>query len=254
MKLNNLLKNKYILYILLILSIVSLIFSSIQIFTYFKDNYENTIIFNNIKRNIKEENNNISQNNNKYNINFENFKKQNEDTVGYLKVNGTDIETLVVKSRDNNYYLTHNFKREKNKSGWIFMDYRNKLDGNDKNIIIYGHNMRNGSMFASLKNTLDNSWLENKENQSIIFETENKHTIYQVFSVYKIKKEDYYLTTDFKDDDYKNFISTLKKRSIYNFDVDLNDTDNILTLSTCANNSNYRIVLHAKKTIENNNF
>ena len=77
-----------------------------------------------------------------------------------------------MKATDNNYYLTHNLKKEYNGSGWVFMDYRNDLDGKDKNIIIYGHNMRDGSMFGSLKEILSANWYKNEENKYITFITE----------------------------------------------------------------------------------
>lgn len=251
MKPTNLFKKNYILYTLFFSFIILLIVSSIQIIIYFKDSYSNSLLFKDIKKDIivEKKEDNILKNESIYNINFENLKKKNEDTVGFLKVNGTDIETVVVKSKDNSYYLTHNFENQKNKSGWIFMDYRNRLDGSDKNIVIYGHNMRNGTMFASLKNILDDSWLENTENYSIIFKTEDKRTIYKVFSVYQIEKEDYYLKTDFRDSEFNTFINTLKERSIYNFGIDVTENDNVLTLTTCANNNKYRVVLHAKEIV-----
>ena len=68
-----------------------------------------------------------------------------------------------------------------------------------------------------------------------------------MFSIYKIKDEDYYIKTGFEENEFLEFIDRLKNRSIKDFNVDLTTEDNILTLSTCANNNKYRIVLHAKK-------
>ena len=167
-----------------------------------------------------------------------------------MKVNGTKIEYVVVQSKDNNYYLTNNFEKKSNSAGWIFSDYRNKLDGTDKNIIIYGHNMRTKAMFGTLENALTKEWQENKENRHIVFATENEYSIYEVFSVYQIEAEDYYMTTDFKNNEFKEFVNTIKNRSVFDFEVDVDENDKILTLSTCANNSKYRIVLHAKHELE----
>lgn len=187
----------------------------------------------------------------KYVINFQELKKKNSDTVGWIKVNGTDVEYVVVQAKDNDYYLTHNFEKKYNKSGWIFADYKNKLDGTDRNLIIYGHNVRDNSMFGSLRNILKEEWYNNRENYEIILITEKESSVYQVFSIYQIKNEDYYLQTNFTNNqEFIKFINTIKARSIKEFNVQLMETDNILTLSTCANNNNYRIVLHAKK-IEN---
>lgn len=190
------------------------------------------------------ENDSIKQEN--YRIDFEKLKSINDETVAWLKVNGTNIENAVVKANDNEYYLNHNFEKKYNTGGWLFADYKNKIDGTDKNIVIYGHNMKDDSMFGTLKNILDKNWYENKENYIIDFITEQKTYKYKVFSIYEIKAEDYYIKTEFTDDEFKKFIQTIKDRSIKDFNIEIEETDTILTLSTCADNVNNRIVLHAK--------
>ena len=102
-------------------------------------------------------------------------------------------------------------------------------------------------MFANLLNTLNEDWYNVEENRRILFITENEKCEYEIFSIYKILDEKYYLTTDFKNTSFKGFINTIKKRSIHDFGIDLNENDSILTLSTCDNNNDYRIVIHAKK-------
>ena len=147
----------------------------------------------------------------------------------------------------NDYYLTHNFYKNYNKSGWIFVDESNKLDGNDKNTVIYGHNVRDNSMFGSLKKVITPEWYDNEENYKIKLITENGEKIYKVFSVYQIEAEDYYIQTEFDSNkQFEQFIETLQKRSIKNFNEKVTTENQILTLSTCANNNKYRIVLHAK--------
>ena len=91
----------------------------------------------------------------KYEIDFNILKKRNPDTIAYINVNNTNINYIVVKGKNNSYYLSHNYDKKWNKAGWIFADYHNKFDGSDKNIIVFGHNMRDGSMFGSLKNILE---------------------------------------------------------------------------------------------------
>lgn len=181
-------------------------------------------------------------------INFEELKSKNSDTVFYLKVNNTNISYPVVKYSDNNYYLNHSFDKSKNSAGWLFADYKNKLDGTDKNIVVYGYNRRDGSMFGTLKNILNKEWYDNTDNMDIVYmDIRGKH-IYKVFSIYKIENEDYYITTQFNNDsEYKKFLTTIKSRSIKDFNVEISETDSILTLSTCANNNKYRVVLHAKR-------
>lgn len=173
------------------------IFSCRKIMIYLINNRENKKMMSNIAVyiNVNEEN----ENKDKYDINFKELKEINNDTIGFLKVNGTDIEFIVVKGKDNSYYLHHNFEKKENVGGWIFADYKNKLNGVDKNIVIYGHNLKSGTMFSSLKNVLDKKWQDDQNNREIIFITENEKNLYQVFSVYKIKNEDYYIKTDFEE-------------------------------------------------------
>ena len=75
----------------------------------------------------------------KFKIDFKSLKEQNPDTIAYIKVNNTNIDYVVVKGKDNSYYLTHNFLKKWNVAGWIFADYHNKFDDTDKNIVIYGN-------------------------------------------------------------------------------------------------------------------
>lgn len=183
-----------------------------------------------------------------YEVDFNTLKQVNSDTIAYLKVSGTHIEYPIVKTTNNEYYLKHSFDKKYNAAGWIFADYQNKFDGSDKNIVIYGHNRKNGTMFSTLKNVLNKNWYEDEGNLKITLITEKDSFNYEVFSVYKIEKEEYYLQTNFKNDEtYSRFIKTLKKRSIKNFNIEVNEQDQILTLSTCANDNDYRIVLHARK-------
>lgn len=184
-----------------------------------------------------------------YNVDFENLKEKNADSIAWLKVNGTEVDYPVVQTNDNNYYLKNNFNKEYNSAGWIFADYRNKFDGTDKNIIIYGHNRRDNSMFGSLRNILKEEWYNNKENYIINLITEDEKQKYEVFSVYQIETEDYYIKTAFNEGEFSNYIETVMNRSIKKFNIEVTENDNILTLSTCANNKEYRIVLHAKKII-----
>lgn len=234
-----------ILYIIL-LSI--LIYSGIKIFKWYKDKTNNNKIAEQIKSTVIVEEKNEDENKDEYTVDFNKLKEQNNETIAWLKVNNTNVEYPVVKGTNNSFYLNHSFDKSSNSAGWIFADCRNKFDNTDKNIVIYGHNMRDGSMFGSMLNILNSKWYENEENTNITLYTKNEKSIYKVFSVYKIENEDYYIKTEFKNgNEFEGFIKNLKKRSIKDFNVDVSKDDNILTLSTCANNNKYRVVLHAKK-------
>ena len=233
-------KRKIIISGIQIIFIIAIIYSGIKIFNWIKENNQNQEVLKEISESIS-----IDEKNKQYKIDFETLKMTNNDIIAWIKVNGTNIEYPVVKSSNNEYYLTHSLDKSINTAGWVFADYRNKLDNNDKNIIIYGHNRRDGSIFGTLKNILTEEWYKNKENQKIIFMTENGEFEYQVFSVYNIELEDYYIQTDFDENSYSNFINTIKNRSIYNFETEVTSQNSILTLSTCDNNNKYRVVLHA---------
>ena len=234
-----------VIYIML-LSI--LLYSGIKIYKWYKDKTNNNKIAEQIRDTVIVEKKNEDENKEESKVDFNKLKEQNSDAVAWIKVNNTNIEYPVVKTNNNSFYLNHSFDKSQNSAGWIFADYRNKIDNTDKNIVIYGHNMRDGSMFGSMKNILNSDWYENEKNTNITLYTENEKCIYKVFSIYKIESEDYYITTEFENDKkFEQFVNTIKKRSIKDFSVDVSKDDNILTLSTCANNNKYRVVLHAKK-------
>lgn len=233
-------------YIFLLICIGTMIFSGIKICIWFNENNKNSAIIKEIQSSVSIDQNIDSID--KYTIDFENLKSRNSDTIAWFKVNGTNVEYPIVKTNNNNFYMNHSFDKSYNSAGWVFMDYRNLFDGTDKNIIIYAHNRQDGSLFGSLKNILSPDWYNNPDNYTISFISENEKVEYKVFSVYKIEKEDYYITTDFDNDyEFENFLNVLKSRSIKDFGVDVTADDSILTLSTCAETSQHRVVLHAKK-------
>lgn len=235
-------KAKKIIFIILeIIFIALIIYSLYNIYKWYTENKKTSEILDNISNSI------TVDEGNKIVVDFDSLEESNSDVVAHLKVNGTEINYPVVKANDNNYYLSHSFDKSVSGAGWIFADYRSKLDGTDKNLIIYGHNRRDGSMFGTLKNILNKDWYEDARNLKITLNTENGDLTYEVFSVYQIEEEDYYLQTTFKDKDFLNFVNTLKDRSVKDFGIEVSENDSILTLSTCANDNKYRVVLHAKK-------
>lgn len=182
---------------------------------------------------------------NMINVDFNGLKRTNPDVVGWLKVNGTNINYPFVQSSNNDYYLTHSFNKSYNGAGWVFLDYRNN-GTNNKNTIIYAHGRSNKTMFGTLKNVLNNGWLNNTNNYVIKISTETENSLWQIFSVYRIPTTSDYLQTNFNDEtEYQNFLDMIKVRSSHNFDTNVASTDNILTLSTCYNNSD-KMVVHAK--------
>ena len=182
---------------------------------------------------------------NMINVNFSDLKRTNPNVVGWLKVNGTNINYPFVQGSDNKYYLTHSFNKSYNAAGWVFLDYRNN-GTNNKNTIIYAHGRTDKTMFGTLRKVLNNGWLNNTNNYVVKISTETENSLWQVFSVYHIPTTSDYLQTDFSDDAlYQKFLDMIKNRSSHNFNTNVTSTDNILTLSTCYNNSD-KMVVHAK--------
>lgn len=241
--------NQLFVLILFILFFSIMIVSGIKILKWIKENIDTNDIMVEINDSISIDEN--IKNIDKYNVDFKKLKQTNSDTIAWLKIKGTNIEYPVVKTTNNDYYLTHSYDKSYNSAGWVFMDNKNKFDGTDSNLVIYAHNRRDGSLFGTLKNILTEDWQKNKENFIIPFITENEKSEFQVFSVYKIESENYYITTNFEtDSEFKQFIDTIKARSEYDFRIDVTTKDDILTLSTCADNNKYRVVLHAKRINE----
>ena len=180
-------------------------------------------------------------------VDFNELKNKNSDTIGWIKVEGTNINYPVVQTTDNKYYLNHSYDKTYNEAGWVYADYRNSFDELDKNTVIYAHGRVDTTMFGSLKNILKSSWYNNKNNHIIKFSTPKENTLWQVFSVYTIEAESYYITTKFPSDEYfKEFATTLKNRSKIEFSAVPNENDKILTLSTCKDSKGNRVVMHAK--------
>ena len=248
----------------LILFLTIILISSFKIYNWQKDNNKIKNIDKNIKKDIKvKENNNdgelVNQPKEKesdywyyvklpfYEVDFNSLVEKNNDTVAFIHMKNTNINYPVVQTNNNDYYLTHAFDKSKNSAGWVFMDYRNNISNLNDNTVIYGHGRIDKTVFGSLKNSLNKSWQANKENLAIWLSTKNQNLLFQIFSIYTIKSENYYITTNFENTEKKQtWLNTMKERNIAAIDNSVNINDKILTLSTCKNNSGDRIVVQAK--------
>ena len=227
--------------VILILALSGIIYSLYNIIDWKKDNDKNKKAEETVNEFVK-----IDEEKEEYEVNFDELEKLNSDTIGYIYVPNSGISFVVVKAKDNNYYLKHNFEKEKSKGGWVFMDYTNTGEITDKNMVIYGHNRLDGSMFAPLKKTFSKEWISDSKNLDIIYVNRQGIYKYRVFSQYTIDAEDYYIKTAFNDDDeYKTFLKEMKKRSINKFDLNVDEVTSIITLSTCTNINDGRVVFQA---------
>jgi len=254
--------------------IISLIFVAIFILSVFYSNYSSMQKVEDIQKDIdkiiaetkknNETKDNIEEDTNEQNQNIEipndiieekpiineelqNLKEINEDTVGWLKVNNTNVDYPVVQGEDNDYYLNRNFKKEPDQSGWIYMDYRADDKELPQNTIIFGHNMYySGVMFGTLYKVKHSSWYTDPENQIIEFNTLYANMKWKIFSIYVIDVTSDYLIANFSSNErYEKFLDLITNRSKYEFNTPVSTSDKILTLTTCADNGTKRLVVHA---------
>lgn len=171
----------------------------------------------------------------------------NSDYIGWISIKNTPIDYPIVKGEDNEFYLKRDFNKNYLFSGSIFMDYRNE-GFQDENVVIYGHHMKDNSMFGSLKKYKDLEYL--KENRYINITTkDDEKFIYEIFGVY-ITTSDDSETISIKfnnEEEFSEYINKICEKSIYDLGVDVKGTDKILTLSTCSYEfEDARLVIHAK--------
>lgn len=179
-------------------------------------------------------------------IDFASLEEINDEAVGWIEIPGTDISYPMVHTSDNTYYLTHTFKRQENKSGSIFIETSNAPDFSDLHTIIYGHNMKDGSMFAGLKNYEKKTYYE--AHPSIYIDLADGTHCYQIFSCHEADITDISYTIGYAaDDTYASFLDSLTASSLYDTGVSVGTDDSIITLSTCTNKGEKRFVVHAKK-------
>ncbi len=179
---------------------------------------------------------------------------KNDDTVGWLYIPNTDIDESIVQAPDNDYYLRRNVQKSYDWYGCYFADYESILTGGklSRNTIIYGHSMDDnpdGLKFSQLKKWLNIDFAQ--QNPYIYFSTPEKDMVWKVFSVMYTSSKFNYVAADPNNTKFLNIINEARKASQLNFDVDVNATDNILTLSTCTyvygkENSSQRFVIMAR--------
>lgn len=183
---------------------------------------------------------------------FKSLIENNKDIFGWITIEGTAVDYPVVQSENNGFYLNHNFNKEEDKKGAIYIDFRNNLDGKDDNYIIYGHKIRDGTMFSDLTKYVEKETFKEyfKNNNIIIFSSLYTDMKWKIFSVHVVDldKEDYHLYTKYKNrDKYLEFLNNAKEKSLVKSDVELDKNDKIITLVTCNFwYKNSRVFIHAK--------
>ena len=183
------------------------------------------------------------------------LQKENEDVKAWIKINDTNINYPVVQANDNDYYLYRNYKKENSNYGSIFIDSNSNIENPNSNIIMYGHNMKDGSMFKDLLKYADEEYYNN--HKYIEFVTNTSSSTYEIIAVFKsrifYKNEKnvfrYYQCTNLNNEqDYNYYVNNSKELSLYDTGVNAEYGEQIITLITCEYSSeNGRMVVVAKK-------
>lgn len=183
---------------------------------------------------------------------------ENNDMVGWLKIEDTKINYPVMQSKDNpNFYLKHGFDKKYTNYGCPYVQENCDMEQPSDNIVIYGHNMNDGSMFARLMKFKDKSFWEN--HKTISFDTLTDRQTYEVLAVFKTvvytdssdSFKYYHFVNAETPEDFSAYVDKCKKLSLYDTDVTAEYGDKLLTLSTCEySRTNGRLVVVAKLITE----
>ena len=177
---------------------------------------------------------------------YEAMVSQNADYVGWITIADTNIDYPIVQCDDNSYYLSHSFYGEELTSGTLFVDCSISEGMEAKHVIVYGHNMKNMSMFAHLKKFRNEEfYLEHKTFE--VWTATGAYT-YEIFAVYVTDPDSDTYTIGFGDDEvFMDYIEKMQSQSIYDTGVTVDITDKIITLSTCVNSNVDRLVVQARR-------
>lgn len=187
-----------------------------------------------------------------FTVDFEALQKLNSDVVAWIRFEEpSEINYPVVKGKDNEEYLTRTFEKNDNKLGTLFIDTDNSKEFTDMNTFIYGHNMKNGSMFAKLMKYKEEQYY--KDNPYFyIYTPDGKEAKYQIYSAGVVKDtSDNYKKTYAAEGEFQAYLDTLKSSSLYDTGAQVDVNSNLVSLSTCTNvKDDERFLVHGVKISE----
>ena len=174
-------------------------------------------------------------------LQIEELKELNSDIIGWIEIEDTDINFPVLQCSDNSFYINHDYKKHLSKNGAIFLDKDYVWNPPSSNLLIYGHNMRNNTMFQSLLKYKNKDYYE--EHPVIRFTTIDEDAVYEIFSVFESRvyyesekgvfRYYYFINAD-NEDEYYDYVRSAKNASLYDTDITAKYGDQLLTLSTCS--------------------
>lgn len=241
-------KSKNTKYIFIIIAIILVIIISSYKYYMNKKN-------NNILNNIKIDETQITETKTEKMLKVEELKKENTDIVGWLEIPNTKINFPVLQGTDNEYYMRHTYQKKYSIDGSIFLDKDYDWNLPSSNLLIYGHNNKNGNMFQELLEYKKESYY--KQHPNINFTTENDDSTYEIISVFLsrvyYKSENdvfryYYFINAKNEEEYNNYVNESKKASLYDTGKNAQYGEQLLTLSTCEySQEDGRFVIVARK-------
>ena len=183
-------------------------------------------------------------------VDFETLRENGPDIIGWLSLPDTVLNYPVTQTDNNEYYLNHLYDGTYNKVGCLFADYENQAGFSDRNTIVYGHNMRDGSMFALLNRYDEQSYFDTHRQMYLV--TPKGGYVMEIFTAFAAKPEESGSKTSpwqlsWKDDGaYTTWLTAMKERSAVESDVTVTCSDKVLTLSTCTPGGTGRFLVMGK--------
>ena len=228
--------------ILLVIFIALLLFSAYKIYGILSEWNEGTQSYNKVTEDFVT----YTEENEAPEINFTELQEEYNASIGWVRIEGTRIDYPVAQWTNNSYYLNHLLDGTRNNNGTIFMDYRNNTDLSDRNTFLYGHHMKNGSMFGSLVQYKKQAYYE--EHPIVEYITPEKTWRAEIFSAQIVDAASEVFTISYNnDEEFAAYLSEMQKASLIDTDVIVTAQDRILTLMTCTYEyNNARFVVQAK--------
>ena len=179
-------------------------------------------------------------------VNFDELLAINDEIIGWLEVESLDISYPIVQAADNDFYLHRTFRKQDNFAGSIFLDCINRPDLSNRNNVIYGHNMKNGSMFGTLKKFREQETYD-KSPYFWVY-TPKKIYKYEIFSASVVGTySDSYKVAFANSMEFQNFLNLAKQQSMIETKTQANFTDTVVTLSTCTGDTSTRFIVQGKR-------
>ena len=239
--------------IILVVALAVFCFSAFQLFKILKGYHDGRSEYDRVRKLAVEEKKGDGED--QFSVNFDELMKMNPDTIGWIRFHPepSQISYPIVKGKDNSEYLKKTFSANENTLGAIFLNVDNNADFMDKNTIIYGHRMKDGSMFRHLQDYEEKSFWESNP-YFYIYTPDGREITYHIYSAGQVEDtSDTYLTSFESEEAYQSFLNMTKEASLYDTGVELNAQSAIVTLSTCTSASdNHRFVVRGVKEKEVN--